>query len=193
MDALHAESASVAERPAAPAPAWLPPSAALNRFRPAAGGVVPGGRLERPEVRYGFRVASLGFLIRAGVGSEVLPMVPICAIPNGSPWLLGMVNLRSTLVPVFDLATPCALDRAQHRQSPAILVLDRGANAIGIVIDGFPKALSGLRPVDRLPRLPTALRGYIAGGHMLDGELWLDFDHEGFFGSLAVGARPAPA
>lgn len=167
---------------------WYLPTAALNRFRLPKGTAFVQAGPAREEVRYGFRVGPLGLLIKPRTGSEVVPMVPIASIPISPPWLLGMINLRSTLVPVFDLKLICALDDADRQGEPMVLVLDKGDMAVGTVIDGYPKAVSAMNRIPRLPQLPTALRGYVSAGYLRDEELWLEFDHARFFASLGETA-----
>ena len=167
---------------------WLSPTEALNRFRLPGDSAVNRTGSPRRLVRYGFRVGSLNLLIKPGVVSEVIAMAPISMIPNGPPWLLGMINLRSNLVPVFDLALICALDRRHAEQGRWILVLDKGENAVALLTDGQPTPLSQMSPLSHLPSLPTALNGAIAGGFTAGQDVWLEFDHQIFFSALDTSA-----
>jgi twitching motility protein PilI len=189
MSAVDSTPAVSAQSGVAPAdPQWLPPSAALGRFQPRQSVVLGRTKREEERVRYGFRIGSLGLLIKPGTGSEVLPMVPISAIPNCPPWLLGVINLRSNLVPVFDLRLVCALDDTQSQEQFTVLVLDKADAAVGMIIEGYPKALTGMSAIPRLPQLPTVLRGHVSAGYMRSEELWLEFDHDRFFASLNEAA-----
>jgi len=170
--------------PAGDGPRWLPPTEALNRFRFPEGAAFDRKKPAPRQIRYGFRVASLNFLIGARVVSEVMAMMPIARVPNGPPWLLGLINLRSNLVPVFDLATICALECQQNKQDRWILVLDKGESSAALTIDGQPKALTQLSALNRLPSLPTALRGAVTGGFTADRDVWLELDHRAFFSTL---------
>lgn len=163
---------------------WLSPSHALGRFQHPAGTAGVGQRVRPEAVRYGFRVGSLNLLIKPRTGSEVIKLVQPSAMPNGPPWLAGMINLRSGLVPVFDVRVICALGREESSAQPMILVLDKGEDAVGLAIDGYPAALWGMEPIAHLPQLPTALRGHVSAGYTRDEHVWLEFDHESFFGSL---------
>jgi chemotaxis signal transduction protein len=186
---MDGASESGLARRGAPPPAepWLSPSAALGRFQHPVG-TTGAGRRARPEaVRYGFRVGALNLLIKPRTGSEVFKFLPPAAVPNAPPWLLGMINLRSHLVPVFDLKLVCALPQEQSPAQPTILVLDKGEHAAGLVIEGFPVPLWGMEPIPHLPQLPTALLGHVPAGHLRAGEVWLELDHESFFASLAGG------
>lgn len=167
---------------------WYLPTAALSRFRPPKGEAFNKAGPAREEVRYGFRIGSLGLLIKPRTASEIVPMVPIASIPNSPPWLLGMINLRSTLVPVFDLKLICALDDGDRQGQPMVLVLDKGDMAVGTVVDGYPRAVSALNRIPRLPKLPTALQRHVSAGYLRGEELWLEFDHAHFFASLGETA-----
>src|SRR5438105_6725660 len=120
----------------APATEWLAPGAALNRFAPPQGMTFVASKKEVERVRYGFRVGNLGLLINPDTGSEAMPMPAIFSIPNAAPWLRGMLNLRGNLVPVFDLANLFSMPRSADSQT-YVLVLDKGQNAVGIIIDAL--------------------------------------------------------
>lgn len=130
--------------------------------------------------RYGFRIGAFNFLVQANVHSEVVRSPAIAAIPLSPPPLLGLMNLRSNLVPVFDLHNLC------HLPGPAqalatVLVLDVGEKAVGLPIDGLPVRLGTLNPVAQLPPLPEALRESVHTGYLAGDEVWLEFDHDHVF------------
>ena len=168
-------------------PEWLAPTQALTRFRLREGAVDPA-RAPDQRIRYGFRVGALALLVKPRTASEVIGMPPITPIPKGPPWLLGMINLRSDLVPVFDLALICTLERNRSGASRRILVLDKGEDAVALLIDQLPTALPRLSPLQQLPSLPTALRGAVTAGYAAGDDIWLEFDHQSFFGGLAEAA-----
>jgi twitching motility protein PilI len=158
----------------------VPPSQALNRFEPPAGFAPVATEVAAKQVRYGFRAIGLSFLIRERVPSEVVPMMPFAAIPNGPGWLLGMINLHGNLVPVCDLGRVLGGDAAAGSAKPMILVLDKGDKAAGFVIDGYPFAVTGLRQASQVPGLSELLRRHVTDTLATENEVWLEFDHEGF-------------
>ena len=156
------------------------PSQALTRFEPPKGFVPVTLQSATKQLRYGFRTAGLGLVIRQGVGSEAVPMMPMAVIPNGPTWLLGVINLRGNLVPVCDLRRLVGGDFDTALEKPMILVLDKGDKAAGFLIDGYPHALTSLRPANPLPGLPEPLVRHVKTMITTDDEVWLEFDHEGF-------------
>lgn len=174
------------------APTWLEPSQALQRFAPA-----EPIRLQRTGAgderqRYGFRIGTLSLLVPLGIGSEVLAWSPPAALPNSPGWLLGVINLRGALVPVFDLAPMFDGDADHATTAPdgpdarrMILVLDKGDRAAGLVIDGHPRPLRGMRATPQLPALPATLQAYVSAAWADDADVWLDFGHESLLLELA--------
>lgn len=162
---------------------WLPPGEALARFEPPAGMVVVATEEER-LARYGFRVSTLGFLIKPGCTSEVLDKPDIWSLPGSSSWLLGLVNLRSNLVPVFDLRELFDLPPRDAAARQLVLVIDQGDKAVGMLIDDYPKPLFDMNIFSGLPQLPEELQAYIRCGYTKDDSIWLEFDHESYFENL---------
>jgi twitching motility protein PilI len=162
---------------------WMTPGAALTRFEPPAE-MVLAAAVEEKRARYGFRVSSLGLLIKTGCSSEVLHKPDIWDLPGSSLWLLGLVNLRSNLVPVFDLRQLFGLPPRDIAAAQRVLVLDQGDKAVGLLIDDFPKPLLDMSFLPGLPQLPEELQAHVCGGYMKDDSVWLEFDHESFFENL---------
>ena len=162
---------------------WLLPSAALNRFEPPTGMLFEAGAAQE-WTRYGYQIGTLSLLIGLATGSEVIPMPPLATIPNTPPGLRGMLNLRGNLVPVFDLLILLGLEEQEKTVKPMVLVLDQGDKAVGVIVDGFPQALSGMRKLQQLPQLPPKLEGCVPAGYVKEDMLWLEFDHESFFNML---------
>jgi twitching motility protein PilI len=162
---------------------WLPPGAALARFEPPAGMVLAAAVKEK-RARYGLKVSSLGFLIKTGCSSEVLDKPDIWDLPGSPPWMLGLINLRSNLVPVFDLRQLFDLPPPDVAAAQLVLVFDQGEKAAGLLIDDFPKPLFDMNPLPGLPQLPVELQAHVRGGYMKDDNIWLEFDHESFFENL---------
>jgi len=181
-------------------PAWLQPSEALRRFEPPEALRLQAAEEANSRVRYGYRVGGLSFLIPVGTGSEVVPPMNTAMIPNSPKWLLGVINLRSSLVPVFDLANALGTDEDRAAdggnasgRKRVILVLDKGERAVGVLIDGFPRPLTGLRAVTQLPQLPEVLRSHVATAYADDEAIWLEFAHEGFLLDFGTRAECATA
>jgi twitching motility protein PilI len=135
------------------------------------------------ETRYGFKIAGVGFLVGRRTLCEVIPTPSAARIPHTADWLSGVCNLRGSLVPVFDLRPLLRL--APRTSSDAVaIVLDRGEHAAAVLVDGQPRALTGLNALAQLPPLPEALADHVSVGFVAQGSTWLELDHREFFASL---------
>jgi twitching motility protein PilI len=156
--------------------------------RPAAE-AEPGSRSQR----MGVRIGGLGLLFPFDAGREVIEPPAVSRIPNTASWLRGLANVRGLLVPVVDAAA--AFDRERAANADAyLLILGRGENAFGLLIDGLPRLLEvdasrSLAEPSNVPRLlGTSVRG--AYGHA-DG-VWFDVELDELLEALARYVAPAP-
>jgi twitching motility protein PilI len=137
--------------------------------------------------RLGFYIGNLGLLITKMATSELTYPLPLCPIPNTAAWLLGLINLRGNLVPVFDLHNLLQL-KTRENTSPMLLILGSGDSAGAMLIDGLPHHLNffDFDKLNTLPPLPKVIQPYTSSGYEKDNEFWFNFDHIGFFEHLAT-------
>ena len=163
---------------------WLTPSAALNHFKSSKGAILGIKQAAQKKLlRYGFRLGEIGLLIGLSTASEVMDSVPIYPLPQTPAWLIGVINLRGNLVPIFDLKRLLELE-GESLEKPRILILGKGESALGMIIDGFPRPVDTTDTLSRLPPLPNILKPHVPQAHAWDKIVWLEFDHQGFFHSL---------
>ena len=62
---------------------------------------------------------------------EILDLVPITEVPNASPFVSGLINVRGRVVPLADLRVMFGMDRPEPDQDTRIVVME-------IDIDGEP-------------------------------------------------------
>ncbi len=164
---------------------WLSPGEALTRFAIRPQAPQPGAR-DVAQIRFGFRVGKIGLLLPAGMISELVEEIEIYPLPTTPIWFPGLINLRGALVPVFDLKKLFNLEDPGEGR-PNLLVLNTGAEAVSILIDGLPLTLDTSRRVEQWPPLPAILREHSNTVYVREQEIWVDFDFDGFF--RAVGNR----
>jgi chemotaxis signal transduction protein len=124
-------------------------------------------------------------LVPTATISEISVAPEITPLPRSVRWLAGCTNIRGNIVPVFSLHP--LIDTARPRvDRPTVLLLDRGARMLGMLIDGLPQALLQTAMESELPPLNDVLSGFIQCGFVVNGNLWLEFDAHGFFTQLAA-------
>lgn len=85
--------------------------------------------------------------------AELLKQAPVTPVPGGPPALVGFVNLRGDVLPVFDLCEVLALakngptappsPRGGRTPLPWVAVIDDQADTFGLVVD----AVEGVRAI----------------------------------------------
>ena len=71
------------------------------------------------------------FAVEAGSVREILDLVPITEVPNASPFVNGLINVRGRVVPLADLRVMFGMDRPEPDQDTRIVVME-------VDIDGEP-------------------------------------------------------
>jgi len=86
-----------------------------------------------------FRLGKEGYALEVMRVQEVLDMQSLTEVPGGPKYLLGVINLRGHVVPVYDLRMPFGLPKvAQPAQVPSVLIVETvlGDNQVtGLVVD----------------------------------------------------------
>ncbi len=173
----------------------LSPIAALDEESlalSAADGAGTATQLQGPSEWLSVRVGSIGLLLPAAAGRELLDPPPAARLPHTPPWFAGLANVRGALVPVVDTARALEVEHnADARRY--LLVFDHGDDALGLIVDGLPRR-QGFEASERLnglPPHPPLLDGHLAAAYGRDGGLWFELDLEGFFHALGERLRQA--
>jgi chemotaxis signal transduction protein len=164
----------------APTPTEVSPDAAYQQL------VQDQAKVERRRnLRFGFRVAGAGLLVRRGLRSEVVSAPEIHPLSYMPTRLLGMINLHGEAVPVFDLPGFIDSTDTQAESRRFLLVLDQGAQAVATPVDVLPATLTQLEPASTEAQPPEALRPHVVGTLESGGQQWHEFDQETLFRQLA--------
>ena len=73
---------------------------------------------------------------------EIRRYAPPTAIPSVPSYVLGVMNLRGTVVPVFDLRLRFGLAEAPIDRLTVIIVVAVGRRSVGLVVDDVSKVLT---------------------------------------------------
>lgn len=135
--------------------------------------------------RYGYVIAGAGFLVPENTLSEVLKKFSVYPVPNTRPWLRGLVNLRGNLIPVYDVAMLFGLSAAPASYEN-LLILDKGVNAVGILINKLPQVcdVENWQALDQAAVVMPGLEKFIKESYRHDDKVWSCFDHREYFESV---------
>ena len=114
-------------------------------------------------------------------------------LPHGPAHLLGVVNLRGTIVPLMDLRVRLQLAQATYDAHTVVIVVNVGQRVVGLVVDSVSDVLS-LRPEQMRP-VPALDSGF-APEHLLalgcvDERTLLLLDIEQYLAASQGTAAPA--
>ncbi|HET6632891.1 MAG TPA: chemotaxis protein CheW [Rhodanobacteraceae bacterium] len=83
----------------------------------------------------GFRLGERSFISGIGEVSELLVMPVLTSVPGTRKWLLGVANVRGTLVPVIDLRQYLYQERTEIDDRSRVLLIRQSGGAIGLLVD----------------------------------------------------------
>jgi len=115
---------------------------------------------------------------------EIILVGEITQIPETPPYVKGLINLRSTVIPVIDLRTRFSLAAAELTSESRIMVLHVGSRTIGIVVDSVNEVLRVTQQeISPAPRTVTSSgNGYMTGLVRLKEDLLILLDVDRLFG-----------
>jgi len=163
---------------------WMLPSEALGQHIPPVGTLFTDRTDKEIEIRYGYRIGQMGFLVGDGIISEVLTNPVIHPLPSHSKYLQGVINQRGKIVPVFDLLEIFE-DNARDRDTQTVLVLGQGNDTAGLLIEDLPRTVQVTdEPCDTF-ELPEVTEGYIKPLFTINHRPWSELDFKGLLRHLA--------
>jgi len=101
---------------------------------------------------------------------EIILMGEITQVPQTPHYVKGLINLRSTVIPVIDLRTRFGLPEGEITNESRIMVLNVARKTIGIIVDAVSEVLRVTR--DQIAPAPPTVAGL--GQEYLNGLVKLD-------------------
>ncbi|SCX19154.1 chemotaxis protein CheW [Agrobacterium rosae] len=105
------------------------------------------------------------FAVRTTSIREIRGWAPVTPLPHTPPEVVGVMNLRGTVIPIIDLACKLGMPAAEANERSAIVVTSVKGKTIGMMVDRVSDILtvpaSDLQPVPATAGLATT--GYAEG------------------------------
>ena len=83
----------------------------------------------------GFRLGSHRLVSSFEEIVEILPLPPVTPVPGAQPWMLGVANVRGSLLPVVDLKQFLEGERTVVHEGQRVLVVRQAGGNVAVVID----------------------------------------------------------
>ena len=107
--------------------------------------------------------------------------------------LLGVINLRGEMVPVYDLRLRLGAVSPRYDEQTSVIVVERDGQRLGAVVDGVSDVLDlaaeHLRPMPSLPGLSSS--GHLLGIATIDDQMLVLVDVASLMGPAADAAVEA--
>lgn len=116
---------------------------------------------------------------------EIILVGAITQVPETPHYIKGLINLRSTVIPVIDLRARFGLPEGEMTDESRIMVLNVGERTIGIVVDAVREVLrvSGDQISEAPPTVASLGNQYMTGLVRLEEQLLILLDVDQLFGA----------
>jgi len=130
---------------------------------------------------------------------EIRGFSPVTRIPQSPAHILGVLNLRGSIVPIVDLRMRFTLERAEYTPLTVIIVLSVesavGRRDFGVVVDGVSDVIDvPVGDVKPAPELGSHVSTeFIEGLAAVAGRMVMLLDIDQLIGRDVTGVTPLPA
>ena len=74
--------------------------------------------------------------------TEIIEILPITKVPFLPEYMKGIINLRSTIIPVMDARMRFGMEPIEYSERPCIIIIENEANKIGLIVDAVNEVLT---------------------------------------------------
>lgn len=105
---------------------------------------------------------------------EILPMPPVTHVPGSTPWMLGVANVRGTLLPVVDLKQFLEGERTVLQEKQRVLVVQQPGGAVAVTIDELygQRSFVDAQSVDATEIADGRYAYFVDRAYRFDGKDW---------------------
>jgi purine-binding chemotaxis protein CheW len=120
-----------------------------------------------------FELAGESYGINITAVESIIKMQAITQLPQSTPYLRGVINLRGAVLPVIDLRIRFGLEANEASRSARIIIVSIGTLKLGMVVDEVSEVLRIQdENIDALPpTVVSANSGFLKGIVRIDQRL----------------------
>lgn len=74
--------------------------------------------------------------------TEIIEILPITNVPFLPEYMKGIINLRSTIIPVMDARMRFGMEPIEYSERTCIIIIENEANKIGLIVDAVNEVLT---------------------------------------------------
>ncbi|CAN1558075.1 CheW Chemotaxis signal transduction protein [Rhabdaerophilaceae bacterium] len=161
----------------------------------------PGASLAKAgmeEVRQfiSFRVRDEEFAIDIMAVREIKGWTESTSLPNQPEYLLGILNLRGTIVPIFDLRCRFGMGLTKATSAHVVIIVSVLERTVGLLVDAVSDILtvqtSNIKPIPDMDRANGGSQ-FLSGIIAVNDSMVVLLSLESLFDKSAVAALPSMA
>ncbi|MCK4674296.1 MAG: purine-binding chemotaxis protein CheW [Gammaproteobacteria bacterium] len=147
--------------------------------------------VEEEWVGVGFRIGDSRLIAPMSEVKEILDLPEYTMVPGVKSWIVGVANVRGSLLPILDMKTYLLGEDIKQRQKGRVIVIDYKGFSTGLIVEEV-YGLRHFRDSDvtsDIPAMHDGLTPYVEKAFKQDEEHWPVFD----FDEMAQDERFAQA
>lgn len=74
--------------------------------------------------------------------TEIIEILPITKVPFLPEYMKGIINLRSTIIPVMDARMRFGMEPIEYSERTCIIIIENEENKIGLIVDAVNEVLT---------------------------------------------------
>ncbi len=130
----------------------------------------------------GFRLHGEALVAAIDEIAEIMPLPPITRVPMAKPWILGLANVRGTLIPVIDLHDYLFGEPMRQGKRSRVLVARHESGDVGLLVE----EMLGQRHFTaedetETPVLPEPMQPLVEGALVQGEHVWARFHFDRLF------------
>jgi purine-binding chemotaxis protein CheW len=118
----------------------------------------------------GFKLSNEEYAVDIMQLKEITPVFELTAIPRAPEYILGILSLRGSIIPIFDLKKRIGLPETAVTEKSRIIVIKTQEDEVGILVDSITSAANiPLRSIEPPPPVIKGVQAeYISGVGRVD-------------------------
>ncbi|MBP1853259.1 chemotaxis protein CheW [Rhizobium halophytocola] len=101
-----------------------------------------------------FRLNDQSFCVKTRSIREIRGWAPVTPVPHSPREVLGVINLRGTVIPIIDLSVKLGMPSTEASERSAIIVTDVNDMTLGLLVEGVSDILTV--PAESLQPVPQS-------------------------------------
>jgi purine-binding chemotaxis protein CheW len=137
-----------------------------------------------------FRIGEEEYAIDIMAVREIKGWVSTTTLPNQPKFVLGVLNLRGTIVPIFDLRCRFGLGLTEATRTHVVIIVSVGERIIGLLVDAVSDILTiNSNEIRSVPEMDHSVSTeFLSGIVTINGNMVVMLSLENLFSRTALAA-----